>query len=330
MFVPEESREVSIMLGGEIDDLSKPSQTITADEEGRRLDIFVAQRLPGISRTRIGRLIREGGILVNGETTKPSYWVELGDRIELHLPPPPGEQVLPEPIEFGIIYEDDSLAVIDKPAGLIVHCTETMVSGTLVNGLLYRMKSLSTVGGPMRRGIVHRLDRDTSGVMVIAKTDEAHINLMKKFERRKIKKQYVALVHGTAFGERKEIDLPVTRSPHNRKLMTARSGEGRPSFTVVEPLERFDAVTLVKVSPATGRTHQIRVHLSAVGHPVVADKQYGGRSMQRRPTFGMKRQALHAARLGFEHPSTGEWVEFEAPLPEDMQAALAALRHGSA
>jgi len=166
--------------------------------------------------------------------------------------------------------------------------------------------------------------------MVIAKTDEAHIDLMKKFEQREIKKQYLALVHGTAVPARKEIDLPVTRSPHNRKLMTtARAGEGRPSFRLVEPLERFDAATLVKVSPATGRTHQIRVHLSAVGYPVVADKQYGGRSMQKRPTFGMMRQALHASRLGFEHPQTGEWVEFEAPLPEDMQKALAGLRHGS-
>ncbi|HUT02416.1 MAG TPA: RluA family pseudouridine synthase [bacterium] len=316
------------MDAGENDELSELSRAITADEEGRRLDVFVAQRLPGISRTRIGKLIREGNVLVNGKTTKPSYWVELGDRIELHLPPPSGERVLPEPIDFDIIHEDEALAIVNKPAGLVVHCTETMLSGTLVNGLLYRIKSLSTVGGPMRRGIVHRLDRETSGVMVIAKTDEAHIDLMKKFEQREIKKQYLALVHGTAVTERKEIDLPVTRSPHNRKLMTARAGQGRPSFTLVETLERFDAATLVKVSPATGRTHQIRVHLSAVGHPVVADKQYGGRSMLKRPTFGMMRQALHASRLGFEHPQTGNWVEFEAPLPEDMLAALAVLRAG--
>ena len=316
------------MNAGENDELSELRRTIIADEEGRRLDVFLSLRLSGISRTRMGKLIREGNVLVNGRPAEPSYWVELGDRIELHLPPPPGGRVLPEPIEFGIIHEDEALAIVNKPAGLVVHCTETMLSGTLVNGLLYRIKSLSTVGGQMRRGIVHRLDRDTSGVMVIAKTDEAHIDLMKRFEQRKIKKQYLALVHGTAAAERKEIDLPVTRSAHNRKLMTAGTGEGRPSFTLVEPLQRFDAATLVKVSPATGRTHQIRVHLSAVGHPVVADKQYGGRSMRKRPTFGMKRQALHASRLSFEHPQTGERVEFEAPLPDDMQAALAVLRAG--
>jgi 23S rRNA pseudouridine1911/1915/1917 synthase len=257
---------------------------------------------------------------------KPSHWIELGDTIELHLPPRPADAVNAEHIEFGLIYEDGSIAVIDKPAGLIVHCTPTMLSGTLVNGLLHRFKSLSTVGGPMRRGIVHRLDKNTSGVMVVAKTDEAHIDLMNKFEKRQIEKQYVALVHGSVVVERDEIDMPVTRCPHNRKLMTARTGQGRESLTVVEPLERFDAATLVRVSPRTGRTHQIRVHLSAIGHPVVADEQYGGRSMQQRPKFGMSRQALHASRLGFSHPKTGDWVQFEAPLPEDMKAALDALR----
>lgn len=305
-------------------------RTIIADEEGRRLDTYLAARLPGMSRTRIGKLIREGCVKIGGQVCKPSHWVELGDRIELHLPPRSADTVDAEDIEFGVIHEDESIAVIDKPAGLIVHCTATMLSGTLVNGLLHRFNGLSTVGGPMRRGIVHRLDKDTSGVMVIAKTDEAHLDLMSKFENRKVEKQYIALVHGSLVDERDEIDMPVTRSPHNRKLMTARTGQGRESLTVVEPLERFDAVTLVRASPRTGRTHQIRVHLSAIGHPVVADEQYGGHSMQRRPKFGMSRQALHASRLGFSHPRTGEWVQFEAPLPEDMRASLETLRGGSA
>jgi len=306
--------------------LSGLDRTIIADEEGRRLDTYLASKLPGMSRTRMGKLIREGCVKIGGKTCKPSHWIELGDKIELHLPPWPVDAVNAEHIEFGLIFEDESIAVIDKPAGLIVHCTPTMLSGTLVNGLLHRFKSLSTVGGPMRRGIVHRLDKDTSGVMVVAKTDEAHIDLMKKFENRKIEKQYVALVHGSVVVERDEIDMPVTRSPHNRKLMTARTGQGRESLTVVEPLERFDAATLVRVTPRTGRTHQIRVHLSAIGHPVVADEQYGGRSMQHRPNFGMSRQALHASRLGFNHPKTGDWVQFEAPLPEDMRASLETLR----
>ncbi len=309
-------------------DLFGLDQTIVADEEGRRLDTYLAEKLPGMSRTRIGKLIREGCVDVNGRMCKPSHWVELGDEIEVRFPPAPDETINPEPIEFGVVHEDEAIAVIDKPPGLVVHCTPTMLSGTLVNGLLHRFRSLSTIGGPMRRGIVHRLDRDTSGVMVIAKTNEAHISLMKAFENREIKKQYVAVVHGSVLQDWDEIDMPVTRSPHNRKLMTARAGRGRESLTVVEPLERFGVATLVRVSPETGRTHQIRVHLTAIGHPVLADKQYGGRSTKSRPNFGMTRQALHASRLGFAHPRTGEWVEFEAPLPADMQAALDALRAG--
>ncbi len=307
-------------------DLFGLDQTIVADEEGRRLDTYLAEKLPGTSRTRIGKLIHAGRILVDGKQSKPSCQVELGDKIEVHLPPPPDETVVAEAIEFGVVHEDEAIAVIYKPPGLVVHCTPTMLSGTLVNGLLHRFESLSTVGGPMRRGIVHRLDKDTSGIMVVAKTDEAHIDLMKKFENREVEKHYVALVHGSVLQDRDEIDLPVTRSPHNRKLMTARAGRGRESLTVVEPLERFGVATLVRLSPETGRTHQIRVHLTAIGHAVVADKQYGGRSTKSRPNFGMTRQALHASRLGFEHPQTGDWVEFEAPLPQDMQAALDALR----
>jgi len=318
------------MLTGQADDLIGLDLTIVADEEGRRLDTYLAAKLPDTSRTRVGKLIREGRIEVNCQGCKPSYQVELGDKIEVHLPPPPDETVPAEPIEFGVLREDEAIAVIDKPPGLVVHCTPRMLSGTLVNGLLYRFNSLSTIGGAMRRGIVHRLDKDTSGIMVIAKTDEAHIDLMKKFENREVKKQYMALVHGNMVQDRYEIDLPIARNPHNRQLMMARrTGRGRASFTLVEPLERFDAVTLAKISPRTGRTHQIRVHLSAIGHAVVADKQYGGRSMKERPKFGMTRQALHASRLAFAHPQTGEWVEFEAPLPEDMRAALAGLRHGN-
>jgi len=316
------------MLTGNADDASGPNQTIKCDEEAGRLDTYLASKLVGVSRSRTGKLIREGRVKVNGKGCKPSYQVELGDEIEVRLPPPPDETLLAEPIEFGVLHDDEAIAIINKPPGLVVHCTPKMLSGTLVNGLLYRFDSLSTTGGAMRRGIVHRLDKDTSGIMVIAKTDEAHIDLAKKFEHREIKKQYLALVHGNMAQERYEIDLPVARNPHNRQLMTARRGRGRASFTLVEPLERFDAVTLAKMSPRTGRTHQIRVHLSAIGHPIVADKQYGGRAMKERPKFGVTRQALHASRLGLNHPQTGEWVEFEAQLPSDMQAALDSLRGG--
>ena len=316
------------MSAEQANDTSGLDQTIISDAEGQRLDAYLAERLCGISRSRIAKLIHEGRIKVNGQAIKPSYHVELSDEIEVSMPPPPEHTVSPEPIEFGVVHEDEALAVIDKPPGLVVHCTETMLSGTLVNGLLHRFEKLSDVGGAMRRGIVHRLDKDTSGLMIIAKTDEAHIDLMKKFENREVKKQYMAVVHGYMAQDRYEIDLPIERNPHNRQLMTARTRRGRESFTLVEPIERFDTATLVKVSPTTGRTHQVRVHLSAIGHPIVADKQYGGRSMEKRPKFGMARQALHASRLAFTHPQTGEWVESQAPLPDDMRATLDVLRGG--
>ena len=316
------------MCDAQVENPGGSDQTIVADEEGSRLDVFLAARLPGLSRSKITKLIREGNATVNGKACKPSQCVELGDEIVLHLPPPPVQIAIPEPIEFEVIHEDDSIAVIDKPPGLVVHCTETMLTGTLVNGLLSRFETLSTVGGAMRRGIVHRLDKDTSGVMVVAKTDEAHIKLAAAFENREVQKQYLAIVHGRMEEDRYEIDRPIARNPHNRQLMTTRTKQGRASFTTVEVLERFDALTFVRASPRTGRTHQVRVHLSAIGHPIVADKQYGGRSMKERPKFGLTRQALHASLLGFNHPRSGEWAEFESPLPADMQAALETLREG--
>ncbi|MBN1591672.1 MAG: RluA family pseudouridine synthase [Candidatus Coatesbacteria bacterium] len=309
-----------------IEEDSDLNQVIISDEEGRRLDAFLAERVQGISRTRIGKLIKDGLITVNGRPSKPSYQVEMGDRVNIELPPPETHSVKPEPVEFTVVHEDESMAVIDKPPGLVVHCTETMLSGTLVNGLLHRFDNLSNVGGEMRQGIVHRLDKDTSGLMLVAKTNEAHIALMRMFEHREIKKQYLALVHGNMDQDRYEVALPIERNPHNRQLMTAKTGRGREAFSLVEVLERFEGAAFVCISPRTGRTHQVRVHLSAMGHPIVADKQYGGRAMEKRPKFGMTRQALHAYKLSFAHPTSGEQVDFEAPLPKDMLNSLATLR----
>jgi len=295
-----------------------------------RLDRFLRSKLPDLSRSKIASLVREGFVLVNWQQTKPGHRVKPGEEIQVLLPKAPPDAPAAEPVDFEVIFEDGEIAVVNKPAGLVVHCTATRVSGTLVNGLLYRFDKLSSVGGSFRRGIVHRLDKGTSGVMVVAKTDRAHLNLVKQFEGRKVRKEYVAIVYGDVTEQRRRIELPVSRNPHNRKLMTARRRTGRPSVTVIEPIERFGVASLVRALPATGRTHQIRVHLAAIGHPVVADPQYGGRSMAKRPKFGMKRQALHASKIGFAHPVTGESLEFEARLPQDITDALRALGGESA
>jgi 23S rRNA pseudouridine1911/1915/1917 synthase len=304
---------------------------VPADQAGLRLDRFLAAELPEMSRSRIQSLMEEGRVLVDGAAMKPSHKVEEGATIVLDVPPPPVAGVEPENIPLDILFEDGDLAVINKPAGIIVHPGAGADTGTLVAALLHRfggMAGLSTIGGPMRPGIVHRLDKDTSGAIVIARTDQAHRKLVEDFQARLVEKTYVALLHGKVKGESGSVDLPVARDLHRRARMTARRREGREARTDWKARLRLDGFTLVEAGLHTGRTHQIRVHFSALGCPVVGDTLYGAPRQERTsgallPPLG--RNFLHAARISFAHPRTSARMSFRAPLAAELVAYLKAL-----
>jgi 23S rRNA pseudouridine1911/1915/1917 synthase len=278
-------------------------------------------------------LIAEGLVRVGGHRKKPGYRLQEGDCISVRIPAPaPPSKHLPEPIPLDVLYEDERIVVVNKPAGLVVHPAPGHAGGTLVNALLHRCPDLSGIGGELRPGIVHRLDKDTSGVLVVAKDAAAQEGLSAQFKNRSVKKTYLALVWGS-FPERAGvIDLPVGRHPTARKKMSTRSRRGRSAETRWEVVERFCQSTLLQVRIFTGRTHQIRVHLSSVGRPVLGDPVYGkksasgGRAKVADRLGKIGRQMLHAWRLGIRHPSTGEEMTFEAPLPEDFSGILAELR----
>ncbi len=280
-----------------------------------RLDRYLAAQDLGLSRARLQRLIREGHVTLNGGAAKASAVVKAGDRVGVRIPPPQPLGLMPEDIPVDIVYEDAHLAVVDKPAGLTVHPAPGHASGTLVNALLWRYPDLPGIGGWQRPGIVHRLDKDTSGLMVVAKTDEAHHCLSEHIQERRIRKGYTALVGGVVADEEGVIDAPIGRDPRHRKRMAVVEG-GRPSVTRYAVARRMGRATLVEVFPTTGRTHQIRVHFASLGHPLVGDALYGGR------TDVLERQFLHAHLLGFEHPESGEWVEFRSALAADLREAL--------
>ena len=287
---------------------------------GQRLDKWLAERLPDHSRTEIQRWIREGLVRVNGRASKPGYKLEPGDVVEVDVPAPvPYEEIKPEPIPLNILYEDDDLLVIDKPAGMVVHPAPGHTSGTLVNAILYHCPDLRGVGGVERPGIVHRLDKDTSGLILVAKHDRAHRELQRQFKEREIEKAYLALVEGHLQPKEGRIEAPIGRDKRHRKRM-AVIRDGREAVTEYRVIAYYDDYTLVEVYPLTGRTHQIRVHFAFIGHPLVGDTVYGRRKQRLKPW--LKRQFLHAHRLRFRLPRTGEWVEFTSPLPEDLQAVL--------
>lgn len=285
-----------------------------------RLDLFLA-KATGFSRSRIQRLIEEGFVLVNGRPAKPSHRVLSGELILLTVPPPEPSDLRPEPIPLSILYEDEDILVLDKPAGLVVHPAAGHERGTLVNALLHHDPAFATLGNRGRPGIVHRLDKETSGVMVVAKTEAAQFQLQRQFKSRQVKKVYLALVWGkTKEGGR--IEAPIGRHEEDRKRMGVRTQKGREAVTTYQVIKHFNGFTLLAVHPETGRTHQIRVHLSAIGHPVVGDKVYGGKRERKGVRVKAERQLLHAWKLGFFHPRTGKWVEFEAPVPDDFKAFL--------
>jgi len=286
----------------------------TAATAGERLDKYVAEQCR-ISRSYAQKLIDEGQVAVNGRAAKVSHKLNAGDRIAVSIPPPLPISLAPEDIPLKVVYEDKDVVVVDKPAGLLVHPAAGQHTGTLVNAILARCPDLGEINGSIRPGIVHRLDKDTSGLMMVAKNEAAQRSLSRQIKQRSIKKGYLALVLGHLTPEQGAIDAPIGRHPKDRKRMAVVSG-GREARTEYKVIKYFDDYTLVEAMPETGRTHQIRVHFAAIGHPIFGDHVYGKRS----PLLG--RQFLHAHRLGFKLPSSGKFVEFRAGLPPDLEEVL--------
>ncbi len=302
---------------------------VAPEHGGERLDRYLAAVVPGQSRSQLQRLIDGGFVEVAGRRARANLPVQPGDRISVEIPEPAPATPQPEDLPIAVLYEDHDLIVIDKPAGMVVHPAAGHASGTLVNALLHHVRDLSGVGGELRPGIVHRLDKGTSGVMVVAKHDAAHEALARQFHDREVEKEYLALVWGVVQAGRR-IDLPIGRDPGDRQKMSARARRARAAVTRITAAEHLRGVTCCGVAIATGRTHQIRVHLSAIGHPIVGDATYGGLrtrvAADLRPVLRLTRPFLHAARLSFAHPGDGRRLTFEAPLPPDLQDVLDSIR----
>lgn len=319
--------------------------TVAEAEDGQRIDAVLALLLNGYSRVFLRKVVQERGASVNGEVVKPSFRLRTGQSIALQLPPPPDDGPRPEAIPLNVLYEDEALIAIDKPAGMVVHPAKGNWSGTLASALAHRFQALSDVGGPTRPGIIHRLDRDTSGVILVAKTNAVHLRMSEQFEQRDIRKEYFALVVGRLELDRDIIRQPIGPHPYQRDKMAIRRDhpQSREAETRYEVIERFAGITAVKVEPKTGRTHQIRVHLDYIGTPVLCDRLYAGharitrgelmrriaRKLPPRPEDDevlLERQALHARRIEFLHPLTGQSLVLESPLPADIVNVLAAVR----
>lgn len=299
---------------------------VSEEESGLRQDLFLVRRLPEYSRSRLKALIEQGGVLVNQNRLKPRHPVVFGDRVEVLIPPLPPENPAPEPIPLDIIYEDDSVIVINKLPGITVHPLRAGQGGTLVNALLYHCDTLSDGGAVIRPGIVHRLDRDTSGVMIAAKDNRSHENLARQFRGRTVGKEYLAVVSGAPELDYGKLTYPIGRSDRNRVKMAVKYVDGRTARTDYEVIERFDDCSFLRVIIKTGRTHQIRVHLSRFGYPVLGDREYGSRAIEEGHRLNISRQMLHAHRLRISHPDTGEKMEFIAPIPSDMNELLEKLK----
>ena len=304
---------------------------IASHEAGLRLDAYLASQINGWSRARLQRLIEAEDVLVNGKPAKPSYKLHENDELEVELSAPATTSFTPEPIPIDIIFEDETLVVVNKPAGLVVHPAAGLQSGTLANALAYHFQQLPDSGAGVRPGIVHRLDRDTSGLLVVAKTEAALEHLSDQFRDRTVFKSYVALVHGRVNAESGTIDQPLARDLSNRTRMAVVRG-GRSALSLFRVRQRFDRFTLLDVELKTGRTHQIRVHLAWLRNPVVGDETYGGgrdNTIQdarlRAHVRNLGRHFLHAEKLAFTHPETGERVEFSSPLPPELTALLTEL-----
>jgi 23S rRNA pseudouridine1911/1915/1917 synthase len=312
---------------------NRKQAVIPEDASGARLDRILGTLFPDHSRSFLARLIDEGHVRVDGQPAgKSSQRVDAGQVVDVLFPPPAPTAIHPQDIKLKVLYDDADVVVIDKPAGLVVHPSAGHADQTLVNALLFHVRDLSGVGGELRPGIVHRLDKDTSGVMIIAKSDDAHRRLTDVWGSDKVRKEYYALIYGTPAKAKGTIDAPIGRDPHDRKRM-AIVRNGRAAITDYEVTEQYRYISLVWCSLRTGRTHQIRVHLKHLGHPIVGDPVYSGPQWRnipdkklQRAVADFERQALHAARLTFPHPRTGESIVVEAPMPEDMARVLAQLK----
>lgn len=317
---------------------NEPQELIVAEEEaGQRLDAFLATRFSLYSRVHLRRVVSEGGVRINGNGAKPAYRLRAGERVVIVLPELPRSSPIPEQIPLKVLFEDDYIVAINKDPKMVVHPSRGHWSGTLTSALAYHFQNLSSIGGANRPGIVHRLDRDTSGVIIVAKTDRAHAGLTEQFENRTTEKEYFAICVGTIDRDRDHIDQPIGLHPFHREKMTIRPNDplAKEAQTFYEVIERFNGFTTVRAMPKTGRTHQIRVHMAHAGAAILCDRLYGNRAhitqgeiRQRREDDNvlLARQALHARRLKIAHPITGEQLEFVAEIPDDLQRVIDELR----
>ena len=296
----------------------------TAEEKGQRLDVFVVERFPELSRSHVQKLIEQGNVLVDGTVRKANYKLRGAEAVQVTVPQAEPISVEPEDIPLDILYEDKDIIVVNKARGMVVHPASGVYSGTLVNALLYHCQDLSGINGEIRPGIVHRLDKDTSGVMVCAKNDTAHLDLAEQIRTKTAHRTYWAIVHGNIKEEAGIIKGDIGRHPTDRKKMAIVRENGKPAVTHFKVLERFGEYTLVECQLETGRTHQIRVHMTSIGHPLVNDPKYGPKKSS---PFAINGQALHSLQLTLTHPVTKEEMTFTAPIPTDMEKILTGLRN---
>ncbi|MPQ25925.1 RluA family pseudouridine synthase [Bacillus paralicheniformis] len=296
--------------------------TVHKEHKGERIDKYLTAVEADWSRTQVQQWIKEDRVLVNGNAVKANYKVQEGDAVSVHVPEPEPLDVTAEPMDLDIYYEDQDVLVVNKPRGMVVHPAPGHLTGTLVNGLMAHCDDLSGINGVMRPGIVHRIDKDTSGLLMVAKNDMAHESLVNQLVNKTVTRKYTALVHGVIPHDHGTIDAPIGRDKKDRQSMTVTRENGKHAVTHFEVIERFEDFTVVECQLETGRTHQIRVHMKYIGFPLAGDPKYGPKK-----TVDFNGQVLHAGVLGFDHPRTGEYVEFEAPLPDDMKNLLDKIRN---
>jgi 23S rRNA pseudouridine1911/1915/1917 synthase len=331
----------SSSLDGEDENVTR-CVTVPESAAGLRIDVFLTQLLDGFSRQQLKDSVQNGGAEVDGRVVRPSHKLRAGQTVRFQLPLPASDDTVGENIDLDILYEDDGMVVVNKPAGMVVHPARGNWTGTLTSALTYRFQSLSDIGGPTRPGIVHRLDRETSGVIVVAKTNAFHLHLAEQWHDREVEKEYLAITAGVLDRDRDLIDAPIGKHPFQREKMAIRDRHesSRPATTFYEVLGRYRRFSIVKAQPKTGRTHQIRVHMEHIGCPILCDRLYGGHSeitrsqlLGAKPAVGepplLARHALHASRLKLRHPKTNQMIEFTAPLAPDLQEVIAVLRSDS-